>query len=149
MRNFAILGIGALMTLGACAQSGVDGALPQSPVITMAGVRLDQPLSVMGTEPFWHIRIADGEMVLSRPDGGRPVARYQTVTLSGGKAVLPGRDAQGQSVEITLMPVDCSDGMSDRTYPLTAKVQWGDVQLSGCAASTEALQRSGESGRVS
>lgn len=148
MRKVAILGMGALMALGACAQPAVDGAVPHMPAITMAGVRLDQPLSVMGTEPFWTIRITDGEMAMSRPEGGRPVARHQGVTLSGGKAVMAGRDNQGQPVEVTLTPVDCSDGMSDRTYPLTASVRWGGLQLSGCAASSAALQRAGESGRV-
>lgn len=149
MRKVAILAMGGLMVLGACAQPPVDGAVPQATAITMAGVRLDQPLSVLGTEPFWNIRITDGEMALSRPDGGRPVAWHQGVTLSGGKAVMAGRDGQGRQVEITLTPEDCSDGMSDRTYPLTARVQWGDWQLSGCAASSAALQRAGESGRVS
>ena len=49
---------------------------------------------------------------------------------------------------LTLMATDCSDGMSDRTYPLTAKVEIGDETLTGCAAATAAIERAGESGRV-
>ena len=49
---------------------------------------------------------------------------------------------------VTLMATDCSDGMSDRTYPLTAKVEIGTESLTGCAASGAAIERAGESGRV-
>ena len=47
-----------------------------------------------------------------------------------------------------LIATECSDGMSDRTYPLTAKVEIGDETLTGCAAATAAIERAGESGRV-
>ena len=38
--------------------------------------------------------------------------------------------------------------MSDRTYPLTAMVKVGDVELTGCAASASAIMSTGESGPV-
>ena len=38
--------------------------------------------------------------------------------------------------------------MSDRTYPLTARVEIGADTLTGCAASVSAIMSAGESGPV-
>ena len=51
-------------------------------------------------------------------------------------------------VKVMLTATECSDGMSDRTYPLTARVEIGGETLNGCAATAAALDRAGESGRV-
>ena len=40
---------------------------------------------------------------------------------------------------MTLIATECSDGMSDRVYPLTARVEIGDDTLTGCAASKSAI----------
>ena len=48
----------------------------------------------------------------------------------------------------TLIATECSDGMSDRIYPLTARVVIGEETLQGCAASTAAIMGAGESGPV-
>ena len=39
---------------------------------------------------------------------------------------------QGARADIALSPADCSDGMSDRTYPFGVTVQLGEQVLSGC-----------------
>ena len=45
------------------------------------------------------------------------------------------RTADGQTLVLTLIATECSDGMSDRVYPLTAKVELGEREMIGCAAS--------------
>ena len=42
-------------------------------------------------------------------------------------------------LNVMLIATECSDGMSDRVYPLTARVEIGDDTLTGCAASKSAI----------
>ena len=82
-----------------------------------------------------------------KPDG----LTYSGVDRAEQKAANPGPTLQGNLVSwttkteagadltVTLTATDCSDGMSDRTYPLTAKVEIGDDELTGCAAPASML----------
>ncbi|HUH10011.1 MAG TPA: hypothetical protein VLZ73_05630, partial [Brevundimonas sp.] len=69
-------------------------------------------------------------------------------TLQGTVAVWTTATEAKTPLVVTLMATDCSDGMSDRTYPLTAIVKLGDRLLTGCAAATAAIMSAGESGPV-
>ena len=44
-------------------------------------------------------------------------------------------------MSLTLIAQTCSDGMSNRTYPLTAEVNLGDEVLKGCATPTANLEK--------
>ena len=57
-----------------------------------------------------------------------------------------GQTEQGQALSVTLIETACSDGMSDRTYPLTARVEIGAEVLNGCAASVDFLMNTDERG---
>ena len=39
----------------------------------------------------------------------------------------------GEALDLTVTPGACSDGMSDRSYPLTATLRFGPEQREGCA----------------
>lgn len=81
---------------------------------------LKQPLTCLGTEPFWSLRIdpAQGTARLSTPEAegeplpirqawpGQPRARAAALSLPVGVVVLS--------------PAACSDGMSDRSYGIAA-----------------------------
>ena len=47
--------------------------------------------------------------------------------------------ADGKALKVTLTAGPCSDGMSDREYPLKAKVELGDEKYIGCAATVAQL----------
>jgi len=53
---------------------------------------------------------------------------------------------QKKALGVTLIDTDGSGGMSDRLYPLTAKVGIGGETLSGCAISQAAIDAGGEGG---
>ena len=55
--------------------------------------------------------------------------------LAPGKAVWP-----GQGIVLTLTEGQCSDGMSDRTYPFFAEVVAGIDTYKGCATQASALK---------
>lgn len=138
----------ALAALTACSQPA-DKA-PAAPVEarTLAGVDLDQPLRVLGTEPFWAIEITPTGLTYSGVDRPEQKAANPGPALQGTVAVWTAATEAKTPLVVTLMATDCSDGMSDRTYPLTAKVEIDGESLTGCAASSAAIEKAGESGRV-
>ena len=122
-------------------------AEPQAAAV-LGGVDLGQPVRALGTEPFWSVDIAGQTLRYSGVDRPEQTAPNAGPVMTGTVATWTARTAQGHALEISLMATECSDGMSDRTYPLTAKVEIGDETLTGCAAATAAIERAGESGRV-
>lgn len=97
-------------------------------------------ITLLGTEPFWGIDIT--------PDGEGFVARYSSPENLDGSQFAVSRFAgnngigfsgslDGQAVQIALTPGQCSDGMSDRTYPYTATVALGDAVLYGCGHTSD------------
>jgi uncharacterized membrane protein len=103
------------------------------------GIEISQPLRALGTEPFWGVEIEFDELVFSGVD--RPEARMANPgpSLQEGNFVIAARDTDGQTFTLTMREVQCSDGMSDRVYPLEAEVQYKGETLKGCASSQAAL----------
>lgn len=149
--RFALLlsAASAAVALTACSQPEADKtpAAPAQPR-TLAGVDLDQPLRVLGTEPFWTVEITPTGLTYSGVDRPEQKAANPGPTLQGTVAVWTTATEAQTPLVVTLMATDCSDGMSDRTYPLTAKVEIGGESLTGCAAAVAAIEKAGESGRV-
>lgn len=105
----------------------------------------DSPLSndlrILGTEPFWAIDISKttNSAVYSRA-GETDVALGFPKETRGrdGEVVLTSTSPQGDVV-MTIRKENCSDGMSDRTYPWEAEVAIKGEKLKGCAATPEFL----------
>jgi uncharacterized membrane protein len=93
------------------------------------------PLRAVGTEPFWGARIDGRCVTYSHPEdqkGTRVWTRY--TPGPGGGGTWSGALA-GQPFELVLSPrPGCSDGMSDRRYPLAAALRVAGERRSGCAA---------------
>lgn len=91
---------------------------------TVAGTAPDSgSYRALGTEPFWSVTIDGGRMTYAAPDTAgfsvpappRNGGRYQTARLT---------------LDITHR--ECSDGMSDRTYPDTVTAMVDGRTLHGC-----------------
>ncbi len=150
MRLALIFAAAATLTiLAACSQPAADKA-PAAPVEarTLAGVDLDQPLRVLGTEPFWAVEITPAGLTYSGVDRPEQKAANPGPALQGTVATWTTETEAKTPLVVTLTATDCSDGMSDRTYPLTARVEIGGETLTGCAAAVAAIEKAGESGRV-
>lgn len=91
------------------------------------------PLKAIGTEPFWGARIEGRCVTYSHPEnqqGTRVWTRFNTGpqggiwlgALEGSKFELRTRTAAG-----------CSDGMSDRRYPLAVTLTVNGEERRGCA----------------
>ena len=150
MRAFATTALAALI-LAACsppaeAPEAPDAAPAPAPVL--AGVDLTQPLRVGGNEPFWAVELTGSEMVYSGVDRPEQRAPQGEPVIQGTMATWESTTGAGNPLQVVLTATDCSDGMTSRTYPLTAMVTIGGETLMGCAATVSATMSTGESGRV-
>lgn len=143
------------LVMAACSDSaeersverGAPATAVSSEPAVLNGVDLNEPLNVLGTEPFWSVRIrADG---LEYDGVDRPLRRAANPgpQVQGTTAVWATATDDGQALVVTLAATPCSDGMSDRTYPLTARVEVGTESLNGCAATETFIQTTGEDGQ--
>lgn len=141
----------AALALSACSPSAEDSGTAEpaaAPAPALAGVDLTRPLRVVGTEPFWAVELTGSEMVYSGADRPEQRAPQTAPVILGSMAVWESTTAAGNALKVTLTAADCSDGMSDRTWPLTAMVEIGGETLMGCAGAVSAVMSAGESGRV-
>ncbi|MDP2765043.1 MAG: hypothetical protein Q8O54_09425, partial [Brevundimonas sp.] len=137
----------SVLALAACspAEEPAPPAAPE-PGAVLAGVDLTRPVRALGTEPFWSVELTGTEMVYSSPEPPEQRAPQSRPVIQGTTASYQGATAAGTAFSVTLVATECSDGMSDRTYPLTARVEIGEEVLNGCAASVDFLMNTDERG---
>jgi len=132
-----------LLGLAACSNSGetppAEAPAPAAPAV-LGGVDLGQPVRAIGTEPFWGVEITSQSLIYTAVDHPALTATNPGPTVQGTTAVYAAAGADGTALVVTLIATECSDGMSDRVYPLTARVELGSQTLNGCAASVAFLQ---------
>ena len=123
----------ALPGLSGCQNTELPAANPAG--IATADAALPSPdavLRLVGTEPFWGGSVTAGRLTWVTPENGDgvviPVERFEGLGGVSFSGML-----EGAEFDLTITPGTCSDGMSDRTYPLVATVRQGDAVLAGCA----------------
>lgn len=95
-------------------------------------------LDARGTEPFWALKIRGDALTLSRPGQTDASAGNPGPTVEGDTAVWNATlDGQPLIVTLSRPAGDCSDGMSDLSYPYEAQVVIGSEILRGCAFQTQ------------
>ncbi len=146
----SVLAVLAVLSVCACSPSEEPAppAAPPEPAPVLGGVDLTGPVRALGTEPFWSVELTGTGMVYTTPDLPEQRAPRPAAVVQGTTATFTGETADGTALSVTLIATECSDGMSDRTYPLTAMVKVGEQELAGCAAASAAIMSSGESGPV-
>jgi uncharacterized membrane protein len=140
-----------VLVLAACSReerAPAPPAVPAEPAPVLAGVDLTQPVRALGTEPFWSLDLDGRAMSWTNADGASARADQPDPVIQGTTAKFEAATADGEAFEVMLIATQCSDGMSDRLYPLVAQVKVADRELSGCAASRAALMTAPESGPV-
>jgi uncharacterized membrane protein len=121
-------------------------------VAGLAACRRERPprvvvFTALGTEPFWNVEVASDVVRLRRPNAPDvvvPAIAPQWLRAPGDTSrVLDSvatprlwrsrRSSNDPVLELLVTPGSCSDGMSDRTYPFTARMVYGALTLTGCA----------------
>jgi len=110
---------------------------PVPPVLN--NVDLTQDLRAVGTEPFWAVEMTNDYLKFSLAGEAEATAQNSGPTMTPGVATWNASTGDGKVLKIVLTGDKCSDGMSDREYPLTAKVDLGDQHYKGCAATVAQL----------
>ena len=106
-----------------------DGIDPQGQAFDK--IASDEVINLVGTEPFWSIRIAGGSAKYTKPD--QPEGFDFAVTrFAGNNGLGFSGSMEGTGVTISLTPGECSDGMSDRVFPFVATIALGEETLRGC-----------------
>lgn len=137
----------AALALVGCERAAV-GEGPRAPTAHSAGARADldvgEPITARGTEPFWALHITEGRRLrFTRPDASDLTAEAADPAVEAGRAVWVARTSDGRQMTVTVRLGECSDGMSDLTYPMVAEVVLPGERLVGCAARTAELPREG------
>lgn len=86
----------------------------------------------LGTEPFWHVDVDGGALVYKTPEDQVGQMLTGTRVLQPDGVDITGEHA-GQPFKLSVRNGDCSDGMSDNTYPMTSTFEVQGRSLSGCA----------------
>lgn len=146
----------AMLVLAACQPQDPDGqpaappadapAAPATatPAATSGGMDIGQPISARGTEPFWALDVTGGtKFKLTRPDQPDVLAEAPGAAMSPDGATWVAKSAKGEQLTVTLKMGECSDGMSDLKYPMSAEVVLVNETLKGCAAKTAELPKEG------
>lgn len=130
--------------VSACSEGSAPPAEPSAPATTAAvatGPCMVQdekklsvaPLRALGTEPFWNARIEGRCVTYSNPEDQKGTRLWTRYTPARGGGTWSG-SLNGRRFELRIRPgPGCSDGMSDRTYPLAAELTLGGERRQGCA----------------
>jgi len=88
-------------------------------------------LFAVGTEPFWSVEVNKRDsIILSMPDWTEPLrVKLSTKQKSGIGTVYK---STSDSLQVTVYPYFCSDGMSDFTYTNKITVQYRGKTYQGC-----------------
>ena len=123
---------GLMLVLAACNGTGENGlpgdAEDDQP---FSGIGEEEIIHLSGAEPFWSGEIASGLLTYSTPadsDGQRiAIERF-----AGRGGLSFSAEVDGEALDLMITPAPCSDGMSERNYPFTVTMEWGEIQRNGC-----------------
>lgn len=134
MNRIAIIAAAAALPLAACqpGPEGPEGTTRDAPGEAFTAIGADETVRFVGTEPFWGGEATGGTLVYStveNQDGFEiAVDRFAGNNGLGYSGML-----EGQRFDMAITPGECSDGMSDRTFPFTVTLKIGEEQRNGCA----------------
>lgn len=97
-----------------------------------AGITSAETISLVGTEPFWGGTVKDGSFTytsLENQDGETIAVRR----FAGNGGLGFSGTLDGKPMDLAITPGECSDGMSDRSFPFVATLRIGEEQRNGCA----------------
>lgn len=91
------------------------------------------PLRAIGTEPFWGARIQGRCVTYSHPEDQQGTRVWTRYAEQPGGGRWTGTLDRRRFELVTRAQPGCSDGMSDRRYPIAVELQVGGERRHGCA----------------
>jgi uncharacterized membrane protein len=121
--------LGAALLLAACSPQSGDAITTDT--APFDGIAADEIITLAGTEPFWGMTIANDVATYTTPEN-TDGSVFEVSRFAGNNGLGFSGRLDGADVVIAVTPGECSDGMSDRTFPYTATVVLGEQRLAGC-----------------
>jgi uncharacterized membrane protein len=106
-----------------------------SACLTQDGEALTHKLKALGTEPFWAAEV-EGRCVTYKTPEDQPGTRVWTRVDTGPQGPVWNGALRGRQFQLIVKPAappGCSDGMSDKTYPMDALLRVDGETRNGCA----------------
>ena len=134
IRSLRALGLVLPLALAACHAGGTNGTnIPGDRKDTSPydGIATSETVHFLGTEPFWGGQVAGGTLRWETPEN--PKGEDVTVTRLAGRGGLSYSGVLGgKAFTLAVSPGQCSDGMSDRSFPFLVMVRIGEAVREGC-----------------
>lgn len=97
-----------------------------------SGIVPGETIRFTGPEPFWSGDVSGQTLTYSTPDN-IDGSTIQVERFAGRNGLSLSGVVDGRTFDMAITPGECSDGMSDRTYPFTVTLEVGSEQRRGCA----------------
>ncbi len=90
----------------------------------------------IGTEPGWLVEVDGGNnpSLRAQLDYGERNIEASGLDAASDGSRYAGTTSEGTGVELAIVEGDCSDGMSDQTFPASIELTVGDQTFRGCGA---------------
>lgn len=126
--------IASMAMLAACQapSEGRDDGITMDEAEVFAAIGPDEAINLTGTEPFWGGEITEGQMRYSTPENIDGVT-IAVERFAGNNGLSFSGQHSGAPLDIAITPGECSDAMSDRTYPFVVTLQIEGETRFGCA----------------
>ena len=108
---------------------------PTHPCMTQDGEAVTHKLKALGTEPFWAAEV-EGRCVTYKTPEDQQGTRVWTHVDTGPQGPVWNGALRGRQFQLIVKPAPppgCSDGMSDKTYPMDAELRVDGEISKGCA----------------
>lgn len=127
-----IVGACSLWLAGCSSEGGAGVPGDTSETAPYGEIGEDEVLHFTGTEPFWGGEVSGTTLVYSTPEN-QDGAEIEVERFAGRGGIAFSGLLDGAAFEMMVTPLECSDGMSDRTYPFTVTLEIGGDKRNGCA----------------
>jgi uncharacterized membrane protein len=101
--------------------------IPQKPA------RTDTIFTGLGTEPFWSVYVVNNSKIIFHPAEGSDVeVPFVPATAPDTITTRYSSVTGNTSMELTIIKKECSDGMSEHTYPYEVTLLVNKKKYTGC-----------------
>jgi heat shock protein HslJ len=136
MKGTHVLGFAGVVLFSGL--TGCSSAPDRPETVPDKGQALEKPFTANGNEPFWHVIVEPGQLVLERPGQPTEELRYRTIEQSPtGHRFRASREEL--VIELVTAPQLCRDSMTGMPHPFQARLVINGDRLSGCGGDPERL----------